>query len=216
MTKTPTKNNRFSATALIGFSALILSIVFLTPKSAHSIVRVQVAPEVGRHVFQLDLGGTGSFEELAGDKGLSWSAGWTYHADNTLGLGVTVGKNKPESSVLTSAPSFLDYDYTYVTATIHVRAPTRSAFIPHLQAGFGKYYLNVGEFDILTNSQLFSAEVDDFGMFFGFGIDYLVAPSLSVGFVGNYHFISIGNNNLGLGEWYDTWDLKAVVSFYTR
>jgi len=178
-----------------------------------------VAPEVGRQVFQLDLGGTGSFEDFAGDAGFSWSAGWTYHADNTLGFGVTIGRNLSESDVFTRAGTTLDFNYSYVTATAHVRAPTRSAFIPHLQAGFGYYNLNIDETDFATNILLTSIDDGNFGMFFGVGIDYLIAPHLSLGVIGNYHFISLDQNRdqtQGLGDWYDTWDIKAVISVYTR
>ncbi len=219
MTKTTTKNDKTLSSSVLGATALILSIVFLTPKTSDAIVRVKVAPEVGRHVFQLDAGGTGSFEDFAGDQGFSWSAGWTYHADNVLGLGVTVGNNAPESDVFTSVGTLLDFQYTYVTATVHVRAPTRSAFIPHLQAGFGYYNLNIDEFDRLTRVQLLSIDDNKFGMFFGFGLDYLIAPHLSIGAIANYHFVSLDQNipqTQGLGEWYNTWDIKAVLSIYTR
>jgi len=179
-----------------------------------------VAPEVGRQVFQLDLGGTGSFEDFAGDAGFSWSAGWTYHADNTLGFGVTVGHNTPEVNTIgnEAKTNKLAMDFTYVTATVHVRAPTRSSFIPHLQAGFGYYNLDA-ELTTLSGKYLDSSNDDDFGMFFGLGMDYLVAPHLSLGIIGNYHFVSVRQSSPispGVGDWYDTWDIKAVISVYTR
>jgi len=210
----------FSKMASIIKIALFVTIAgALVSAPAEAIVRVKVAPEVGRQVFQLDLGGTGSFEDFAGDAGLAWSAGWTYHADNALGFGVTVGRNLSESNIPTGAGTILDFSYNYITATAQVRAPTRSAFIPHLQAGFGYYKLNIDETDFDTNIRVASVRDGNFGMFFGLGVDYLIAPHVSLGVIGNYHFISLDQNRIqtqGLGDWYDTWDIKGVLSFYTR
>ena len=213
---TPTKMNTSRTYTISASLALAITAALLTPTSTHAITRVKVAPEVGRHIFQLDLGTSGSIEEDAADIGFAWSAAWTYHADNSLGLGITVGRNKPESNFSAINSTFLDYDFSYVAATIHVRAPTRGAFIPRLQAGFGKYSLNINQFDRATSSKLVSVDVDDFGMFYGFGVDYLIAPHLSLGVVANYHFISVNDSDIGVGEWYDTWDLKAVITIYTR
>ena len=106
-----------------------------------------------------------------------------------------------------------------------MRAPTRGGFVPRVQAGFG-YYDFKFEMKDNTNDLLLDSYSDGrFGMFFGGGLDYLVAENLSVGVVGNYHFISLNQPNptntevtliTGLGDWYDTWDIKAVVSLYTH
>ncbi len=211
-----------SALAVSGALSLLLVIFLLAPDSAQAIVRVKVAPEVGRHVFQLDLGGTGAIEDFAGDAGFAWSAGWAYHADNTLGLGVTVGRNLSESNIPITADKDADFSYKYATATVQVRAPTRSSFIPHLQAGFGLYSLNIEERKISNTTAIIPlARVDDtrFGMFFGAGLDYLVNSHVSLGVIGNYHYISVNQNipqTQGLGDWYNTWDVKGVLTFYTH
>ena len=55
---------------------------------------------------------------------------------------------------------------------------------------------------------------------FGKGhLDYLITESLALGVIGNYHLISMDDTlplTSLLGDWYDTWDLKASVSFYIQ
>ncbi len=201
------------------FAALALITLIATPSQTQAIVRVNVAPEVGRYMLQLDLGRTGALEDNSGDKGFAWSAGWSYHADNTLGFGITIGSNPAESNVSLSNGYSLDFKYDYLTATVHVRTPTRSAFFPHLQAGFGYYKLTIDEFLPNTSSPAVSVNNEEFGMFFGIGVDYLIVSNLSIGIIGNFHYISLDQSleqTQGLGDWYDTWDVKGVITLYGR
>ncbi|MFQ5606715.1 MAG: outer membrane protein [Candidatus Zixiibacteriota bacterium] len=201
----------------------LLSALLATP--AEGIVRVQAPPEVGIHVFEANLGLSGSLEEAAAGEDISWSAGWSYHANNTLGFGVMLGSNRPEEfdgtlfDGPTVTPGTFENKFEYITANVHVRAPTRSGFVPRLQAGFGYYQIDF-EFRPLSPGG-FSERVDqgEFGMSYGVGVDYLLGSSLAVGVIGNYHLISVDDRFAitgVLGDWYDSWDLKAVISVYSR
>ncbi|HSH00077.1 MAG TPA: hypothetical protein VLB27_08505, partial [candidate division Zixibacteria bacterium] len=123
---------------------LVLTTVVITlsaAESARAIRRVAPVPEVGRHVFQAELGFSGSLEEVHGGGKEAWSLGWTYHADKIFGLGLAVGGNSPEDFPGILAINFVEHagdftsEFTYLTGTAHVRAPTRAGWIPRLQAG---------------------------------------------------------------------------------
>ncbi len=204
-----------------------LTLALALSSGAHGIVRVRSAPEVGRHVFEASFGISGSLEEAAGGDDIAWSLGWSYHANNSLGIGITVGSNKPESFegrlrprfVATEIPGIIENKFQYVTANIHVRAPTRGGLVPHLQAGFGYYQIDF-EFRPRDPND-FSERVDqgEFGMHYGVGLDYLITESLALGVIGNYHLISVDDRfdvTGVLGDWFDTWDLKASVSIYVQ
>lgn len=201
-----------------------LAITFTAAEPANAIRRVAPVPEVGRHVFQAELGFSGSLEDVSGGGEEAWSVGWTYHADKVFGLGITAGGNSPEDFAGLLAINFVEYPgnftskFTYLTGTAHVRAPTRAGWIPRLQAGFGLYRTEF-KFTEIGGSLRLEDEDDRFGMFFGGGVDYLVSENLSLGIVGNYHFTSVDDRSplsAPLDEWFQTWDIKAVVSFYTR
>lgn len=209
------------------FGLALSMVIILSPLGANQswgITRVKSAPEVGRHVLQLDLGMSGAFEELTEGGKLAWSVGWSYHADRSLGIGLTVGQNKPEELVFANN-TMLATQFTYLAATVNVRSPSRAGLIPMARAGFGYYDTKFEAISSLTGMTLDSESEGRFGMFFGLGLDYLLTDNISLGIVGDYHFISLEGPQIyteqppltsGLGAWYDTWDIKAVVSFYSR
>ncbi len=209
--------------ALVG--ALIAFTLQSGATSANAIVRVSAPPDVGTHVFNADLGISGSLEEVTGGEDLAWSLGWTYHANNSLGIGLSAGSNRPESfagslfSQGSRTDGFFENKFEFVTANIHVRAPTRAGFIPHLQAGFGIYQIDFN-FTPLTPGE-FSQKVEqsEFGMHYGVGLDYLVSKNIAVGVIGNYHLISMDRSFVitdVLGDWHKSWDIRAGFSFYTH
>lgn len=200
---------------LAGFGALLMA------ESAEAITRVRPVAEVGKHIFQIEGGVAGSFEELSGGESSAWALGWSYHADRSLGIGISIGRNKPENEVFKFDTFTGSFDY--VTVDIHVRAPNRSAFVPRVLAGFGYYNIELVRFQIPEN-RLLTFDEGQFGMRFGAGLDVLAGDQFSIGVVATYHYISLDQPDFfteasavdGLGNWYDTWDIKAVVSFYTH
>ncbi|MCH7878638.1 MAG: outer membrane beta-barrel protein [candidate division Zixibacteria bacterium] len=206
-------------------AALILALSLTS--SAQSIVRVKSPPEVGRHVFEGSLGISGSLEEAAAGGDVAWSFGWSYHANNSLGIGISIGANSPENfegrlkplGVNFEIPGVFENKFQYLTANIHVRAPTRVGLVPHLQAGFGYYQIDFEFRPVDPNDFSERVEQGEFGMHYGVGLDYLISNSLAIGVIGNYHLISMDDDfdiTAVLGDWYDTWDLKASISFYIQ
>ena len=135
------------------------------------------------------MGISGSLEEAAAGGDVAWSFGWSYHANNSLGIGITIGANKPEN--FQTASGRFENKFQYLTANVHVRAPTRVGLVPHLQAGFGYYQIDF-EFRP-TNPAEISERVEqgDFGMHYRVGLDYRISKSLATGVIGNYHLISL-------------------------
>lgn len=204
-----------------------LALALALTSGAHGIVRVKSAPEVGRHVFEGSFGISGSLEEVGGGDDVAWSFGWSYHANNSLGVGITLGSNRPEKfqgrlkplGLSFEVPGYFENKFDYVTANIHLRAPTQSGLVPRLQAGFGYYRIDF-EFRPLNPTD-FSERVEqgEFGMHYGVGLDYLITENLAIGVIGNYHLISLDDRfdvTAVLGNWFRTWDLKASVSFYIQ
>jgi hypothetical protein len=210
----------------IYFFASILAATTLCASNADAITRVRPTPEVGKHVFQVEAGISGSFEEATGGGAEAWSLGWSYHADRSLGIGITIGKAKPEDFEGLLSENFIVRDgvfrseLSFTTVTIHVRAPSRSGLVPRVVAGFGVYSPDLSFAPLIPNDFIpLKYDETEFGMFFGFGVDYLIGDQLSLGIVGDYHFVSVDEVSpltLPLDNWFDTWDIKAVVSFYTH
>jgi len=182
----------------------ILAAPVLYPQTADAIVRVAPLPEVGRHLAQGSVGIAGSSEDDADGTGLAWSALYSYHGNNPFGLAVAVGHNEPEDF------SGFNNKFTYFVAGFDIRTPTRSGFLPFIQALFGTYQIDF-------RSPGARIEKNVFGMLFGGGVDYLVTKRVGVGIVGNLHYVSLDDeikDAQPLGDWFDTWDIKGVVTIY--
>lgn len=212
---------RKSSLSLAIAGAVACTLTLLGSSDSHAITRVRPVPDVGKHIFQVGGGLSGSFEENAEGGSGAWSLGWSYHADRSLGIGVTFGGLEPEESIFVSDE--FTASLSFVTVDVQVRAPTRGGFVPRVLAGFGYYDTEFTRFLIPENTVL-KLDEGRFGMRFGAGLDALIGDRFSVGIIGNYHFVSLDRPELfapptavdGLGEWYDTWDIKAVFSLYTH
>lgn len=219
-TKTKAKSYEISygelISRLLAFAILAVSVFY--PQTAGAIERVAPLPEVGRHLVQGSVGLAGSSEDAAEGTGLAWSALYSYHANNPFGLAFAVGQNEPEdfdgttrdaSGFIISSGRF-NNKFTYFVGGVDIRSPTRSGFVPFIQGLFGIYQI-----DFLSPGARF--ETDEFGMLFGGGVDYLVTKRIGVGFVGNLHYVSLDDEiqaEQPLGDWFNTWDIKGVITIY--
>lgn len=183
--------------------AILTSSVFLVER-AEAIERVAPTPEVGTHLIQGAFGIAGSSEDFAEGTGVAWSALYSYHANNPFGPAVAIGQNEPEDF------DGINNKFTYFVAGFDIHSPTRSGFVPFLQALFGIYKIDF-------SSPSARIETNQFGMLFGGGVDFLVTDRVGVGVVGNLQYVSLDDEiqaMQSLGDWFNTWDIKGVVTLY--